>query len=88
MGPDSEPKNATPYSRAEGDAVIAAANLDSAESAWERIATAREIVAEHAGCSPDEALRALKDRAEVLGDPIGTLADGVIDGETFKVHHD
>jgi hypothetical protein len=52
-----------------------------AESAWARIATARDIVAEQAGCSSDQALRALKDRADVLGDPIGTLAKEVIDGD-------
>jgi hypothetical protein len=57
----------------------------SAEAAWERIAAARGIVAQETGCSPDEALRALRDRADELGDPIGDLAAEVIDEEQFRV---
>jgi hypothetical protein len=52
-----------------------------AGSAWECIATARAIVAEQRGCSPDDALRAMKARADDLGRPIGEFAAGVIDGQ-------
>ena len=55
------------------------------EAAWKCIAAARGIVAELTGCSPDEALRAMKERADDLGDSIGTLAAGLIGGASWRV---
>lgn len=56
------------------------ADAGDAGSVWEGIATARAIVAEQRGCSPDDALRAMKARADDLGHPIGMFAAGVVDG--------
>jgi hypothetical protein len=55
-----------------------------AEIAWERISAAREIVAGSAGCSPDEALRVMKDVAAERGNPIDALAAHVIENDALR----
>jgi hypothetical protein len=55
----------------------------SAVAEWDRISTARSLVAEELRCSADEALRAMKERSDEIGHSIGAVSDGLIDGTPF-----
>jgi hypothetical protein len=55
-----------------------------AETAWDRIATARAIVTDATGCSADAALRAMKECADDRGDPIGTFAAALIGEASWR----